>query len=134
MSAAIGFCEAASEPAFSRFDHPIVVLQDSALHREEKRAILSAWASDAWAVPSNPALRQPPQLSQPVAIDAILDALNRLDEPLDAMPGGANMRPPGSGRRPPWPQPRRPGRLTRRYLERHVFKPPGEIASAARGT
>lgn len=135
MSVAIGFhpADASSEPAFARFDHPIDVLEDCALNSEEKRAILSAWASDAWAVPSAPTLRQPPQLTQPVTVEAILDALNRLDEPPDPRPGGAAMRLPRS-ERVRWPVRRRLGHLTRRYLERHVFKPPDEIAAAARGT
>ena len=42
------------------FDHPRDVLNDPDLSRQEKRAILSSWASDACAVESMPGLRQQP--------------------------------------------------------------------------
>jgi len=42
------------------FDHPRDVLNDADLSRQEKRAILSSWASDACAVDSMPGLRQQP--------------------------------------------------------------------------
>lgn len=61
------------------FDHPDDVLRDGTLDLKEKRAILSSWASDACAVESMPALRQPPGARQPVSFDAIMDALRRLD-------------------------------------------------------
>lgn len=41
------------------YRHPEDVLRDDTLERSEKRAILSSWASDACAVESMPALRQP---------------------------------------------------------------------------
>lgn len=47
------------------YDHPDDVLRDTTLDRSEKRAILSSWASDACAVESIPALRQPPGADQP---------------------------------------------------------------------
>jgi hypothetical protein len=61
------------------FRHPDDVLNDDALYIQEKRAILSSWASDACAVESVPALRRPPGTEQPVSFDQIMDALCRLD-------------------------------------------------------
>ncbi len=61
------------------YRHPDDVLRDATLDRGEKRAILSSWASDACAVDSMPALRQPPGAQKPVAFDDIMDALRRLD-------------------------------------------------------
>jgi hypothetical protein len=61
------------------YRHPDDVLRDGALDVGEKRAILSSWASDACAVESMPALRQPPGAGQPISFDAIMDALRRLD-------------------------------------------------------
>jgi hypothetical protein len=67
----------------SAFRKPIDVLNDDDLTRNEKRAILASWASDAWAIPESPMLRQPPN-SPPTPIDEILEALKRLDgEELD---------------------------------------------------
>lgn len=62
------------------FRHPDDVLADETLDLQEKRAILSSWASDACAVESMPALRQPPGGSEPVSFNQIMDALRRLDE------------------------------------------------------
>jgi hypothetical protein len=45
------------------FRHPEDVLNDDTLDLQEKRAILSSWASDACAVESVPALRRPPGTS-----------------------------------------------------------------------
>jgi hypothetical protein len=61
------------------FRHPDDVLADHTLDLQEKRAILSSWASDACAVESMPALRQPPG-GEPVSFDQIMDALMRLDD------------------------------------------------------
>ena len=52
----------------SAFDHPQDVVRDPDLTTEEKRAILSSWASDACAVESQPALRLPPGAKQPVGL------------------------------------------------------------------
>jgi hypothetical protein len=79
------------------FDHPRDVLNDPDLTREEKRAILSAWASDACAVESMPALRQSPGAKAPVTFDEIVDALRSLDDDPPPRPGGKPMR-----LRPPW--------------------------------
>ncbi len=56
------------------------VLRDDTLDIHEKRAILSSWASDAGAVESIPALREPPGAAVPVRFDAIMNALCRLDD------------------------------------------------------
>jgi hypothetical protein len=74
------------------FGHPRDVLNDSDLTRQEKRAILSSWASDACAVESAPQLRHPPGATAPVSFDDIIDALRTLDEPNPRRLGGARMR------------------------------------------
>jgi len=61
------------------FDHPRDVLNDADLSKQEKRAILSSWASDACAVESMPGLRQQPGGRAPVSFDDIVDALRQLD-------------------------------------------------------
>jgi hypothetical protein len=61
------------------FARPEDILRDGTLGLQEKRAILASWASDACAVESMPALRQPPGTSQPVSFDAIMNALRHLD-------------------------------------------------------
>jgi hypothetical protein len=63
----------------SAFDHPLDVVRDPDLTTEEKRAILSSWASDACAVESQPPMRLPPGAKQPVVFDDIVDALRSLD-------------------------------------------------------
>lgn len=61
------------------YKHPDDVLEDDALDLQEKRAILSSWASDACAVESMPALRRLPGARTPISFDAIMDALWQLD-------------------------------------------------------
>jgi hypothetical protein len=61
------------------YARPADVAADEALSKDERRAILSSWASDACAVESNPALRQPQHASAPVTFDEIMDALMQLD-------------------------------------------------------
>lgn len=61
------------------YKHPDDVLHDGTLDLGEKRAILSSWASDACAVESMPALRQPPGTRQLIPFDAVMDALRQLD-------------------------------------------------------
>lgn len=63
-----------------QFEHPDGVLSDRSLTKQEKRELLASWASDAFAVPSRPALRAPAALKAPVTIDEILRALSDLDE------------------------------------------------------
>ena len=80
------------------FNHPRDVLNDPDLSKQEKRAILSSWASDACAVDSMPALGQPPGDKAPVSFDDIVDALRSLDDdPPRPRPGGKSMR-----LKPPW--------------------------------
>jgi hypothetical protein len=62
----------ASDPEINQLLHPsrfyarpADVAGDQLLTVEERRAILSSWASDACAVDSNPALRQPPHANGP---------------------------------------------------------------------
>lgn len=59
------------------FPHDVLARED--LAPQEKRAILSAWASDAYAVESFPTLRHLPGTPFPVTFSAIRDALDRLD-------------------------------------------------------
>ncbi len=62
------------------FAHPHDVVTAPDLSREEKRAVLASWASDAWAVESAPGLRHCPGLAgHIVPVDAVLDALRSLD-------------------------------------------------------
>jgi hypothetical protein len=75
------------------YAHPRDVLNDPDLTTYEKRAILSAWASDACAVESCPSIRRLPGAKAPVTFDDVLDALKSLDddEP-PPRPGGKSMR------------------------------------------
>jgi hypothetical protein len=64
----------------SRFyERPADVVTDALLTVQERRAILSSWASDACAVVSNPCLRKPPSAKAPITFDEIMDALAQLD-------------------------------------------------------
>ncbi len=65
------------------FSHPAEVVRYPSLTREEKRAILASWASDACAVEAAPALRKLPGGSEPVQVDDVLAALQALDPDLD---------------------------------------------------
>jgi hypothetical protein len=60
------------------FGHPSEVVKDPDLTINEKRAILSAWASDVCATKLAPQLRGRPQRA-PVRFDDIIDALRTLD-------------------------------------------------------
>lgn len=86
------------EPLFhsvSHYDSPEDVLDDARLSTEEKRAILSSWASDMYVVESRPTLREVPGISQRLRLDDILAALKQLDDEPDPPPGGGlAMRPP----------------------------------------
>lgn len=60
------------------FQSPMDVVTDPNMTIQEKRAILSSWASDACAVEAAPYLRKPP--SAPIVrFDDIMDALKLLD-------------------------------------------------------
>jgi len=61
------------------FTHPSEVLAHPALSKQEKRAVLASWASDAYAVESAPALRCPPGSETPVPLADIMGALRTLD-------------------------------------------------------
>lgn len=61
------------------FRHPIDVVKDPWLNTTDKRAILSSWASDACAVEDHPELRWLLGTEGPVALDDVLQALERLD-------------------------------------------------------
>ena len=74
------------------FARPLDVVKDPDLTTYEKKAILSAWASDACAVDSHPALRRPPGAQAPITFDEVLDALKSLDDDPPPRPGGAGMR------------------------------------------
>jgi hypothetical protein len=76
----------------SAFDHPRDVLNDADLTKQEKRAILSSWASDACAVESDPTLRKPPGAKAPVSFEEIVEALRSLDDDPPPRPGGTAMR------------------------------------------
>ena len=77
----------------SAFDHPRDVLSDADLTKQEKRAILSSWASDACAVESDPTLRKPPGAKTSVSFEEIVEALRSLDDDPPPRPGGTAMRP-----------------------------------------
>jgi len=70
--------QALAEPALV-FAHPDEVLRSPDLTREQKRAMLASWASDAFAVESAPALRLCPGGGRPVRLDDVLAALRALD-------------------------------------------------------
>lgn len=77
----------------SHYDSPRAVLRDDALSTAEKRAILSSWASDIYAMESAPGLRKIPGLPRPMRLADILSALRRLDEDDGPpRPGGVPMR------------------------------------------
>lgn len=74
------------------FGHPIDVVSACTLDVAEKRAMLAAWASDACAVDSMPALRKPPGAKRAVAFDEIMDALRSLDSQAEqGRPGRARV-------------------------------------------
>jgi hypothetical protein len=79
----------------ARHATPRDVLDDTGLSRVEKREILAYWASDACAVESFPALRQPPGAPRPISYDTIMRALRELDglDPDGPRGGGASARP-----------------------------------------
>jgi hypothetical protein len=61
------------------FAHPSDVLKDPDLPRDEKRAILASWASDASAVEDDPRLRWLLGTAEPVPFADVYEALARLD-------------------------------------------------------
>jgi hypothetical protein len=67
----------------SHYSSPSDVLDDAALSRNEKRVILSSWASDMYAVDSHPFLREIPGIAAPMRVSDILAALRQLDDEVD---------------------------------------------------
>ena len=63
-----------------RYERPADVVADATLTPTARRAILSAWASDACAVPSSPPLRLAPFAAEPVTFDEVMDALRQMDQ------------------------------------------------------
>jgi hypothetical protein len=61
------------------FDRPSDVLKDPDLDNEQKRAILSSWASDASAVKDHPSMRWLLGAPAPVPLAEVLEALRRVD-------------------------------------------------------
>jgi hypothetical protein len=79
----------------SHYDSPAAVLNDARLSTDEKRVILSSWASDMYVVESDPALREIPGIPHRLRLDDILAALKQLDDDTDPPPrGGLAMRLP----------------------------------------
>ena len=78
----------------ARYVHPQAVVDDPALTLQQKRSILSQWASDACAVESEPTLRLAPGGLRPVKVGDIFTALAALDLPPPPRRGGAAQRPP----------------------------------------
>ncbi|WP_441244585.1 hypothetical protein [Tardiphaga sp. 768_D3_N2_1] len=68
------------------YSDPSDVLADPVLSRVEKRCVLAAWASDAFAVENNPWLRQLPGSPTAIPVGLILSALRDLDEEDDDPP------------------------------------------------
>jgi hypothetical protein len=84
--------------AISHYDSPDDVLNDAKLSTDEKRVILSSWASDMYVVESRPTLREIPGLPHRLRLDDILSALKQLDDETDPPPrGGMAMRLPALG-------------------------------------
>lgn len=72
------------------FGHPSEVLADAMLSPLEKRCVLAAWASDAFAVENQPGLRLLPGSLEPVPLSDILAALRALDDD-DPPPRGGRL-------------------------------------------
>ena len=68
------------------YSDPSEVLADPVLSSLEKRCVLAAWASDAFAVENSPWLRQLPGSSTAIPVGRILSALRQLDEEDDPPP------------------------------------------------
>lgn len=68
------------------FNRPEDVLKDPVLSAGEKREILAAWASDAFAPADHPGLRWLPGSDEPVPLLEIQDALHRVEDRSGADP------------------------------------------------
>ncbi|TWF43315.1 hypothetical protein [Neorhizobium alkalisoli] len=62
-----------------RLCRPIDVVGAPSLSVDDRRVILAAWASDLYAVDSQPSLRHMPGTPGPVSIDEVQAALRELD-------------------------------------------------------
>ena len=90
--------DAVFHPA-SHYHSPEDVLNDSGLSIDEKRVILSSWASDIYVVESQPALREVPGVPHRLRLDDIIAELKRLDHDDDPPHGGGlALRPARFGR------------------------------------
>jgi hypothetical protein len=79
------------EPLFhpvSHYESPEDVLDDAGLSTDEKRVILSSWASDMYVVESQPTLREIPGIQHRRRLEDILAALKQLDDDTDPPPRG----------------------------------------------
>jgi hypothetical protein len=74
------------------FEHPCNVVTDPDLTLNEKRAILSSWASDACAIEAAPALRYAAGGKRPVRFDDVMEALRTLDKQAQDTQNGARYR------------------------------------------
>lgn len=79
--------------SFWSFNYPHQVVSDAKLDPEEKRAILSAWASDEHAVESLPTLRHLPGTPFPVTFTSIMAAMVALDKITGADCGDPSLPP-----------------------------------------
>jgi len=61
------------------FNHPDDVVKDPHLTIDDKREILSSWASDASSVQDEPRLRWLLGTPEPVPVEQVIAALKRLD-------------------------------------------------------
>ncbi|GEC54785.1 hypothetical protein ABIF38_003535 [Bradyrhizobium japonicum] len=80
-----------NEPIFhpvSHYNSPGDVLNDARLSTDEKRVILSSWASDMYVIESQPTLREIPGIPHRLRLADILAALKRLDSEEDPPPRG----------------------------------------------
>ena len=76
------------------FSSPREVLDNPVLSGADKRCVLAAWASDAFAVEGHPWLRQLPGAPDPVPLRDILAALQELDNEDGPPPCTGAMRAP----------------------------------------
>ena len=78
-----------ARPAVSGLQSIEAVLNDENLDTQQKRAILSSWASDLWTVESCPWLREVPGIRQPLRVSDIFAALRALDDRSPPPSGGS---------------------------------------------
>ena len=78
-----------TRPSVSGMQSIEAVLNDENLDTQQKRAILSSWASDLWTVESCPWLRQVPGIKQPLRVSDIFAALRALDDRSPPPSGGS---------------------------------------------